>query len=101
MRSVATMSLTSFLARASLQCRMYEPSEEGNLVQTHQQYQVQGGVQDDEREGTGPPVVPDQGQEYNTDDEHVVQEIEQAVLADEAQRLPVSHKVEHQQRHGD
>ena len=80
---------------------MDEPPEEGYFTQSYQDRQSYGYIKDDERESAGPAMVFDKGHEDYADDEHVVQVIEQAVLADEAQRLPIPDNIEYQEGHRD
>ena len=95
------MSLTLFFTFVSLQRRVNKPPEEGDSAHPYQDGHCRGGIEDDKRESGWPAVVSDEGEEHDADDEHVVQEIEQAVLADEAQGFPIPHDIEHQQRHRD
>ena len=74
---------------------MNKPPEEGNSAHSDQDGHCRGGIEDDKREGGWPAVIPDEGEEHDADDEHVIQEIEQAVLADETQGFPIPHDIEH------
>ncbi len=76
---------------------MNEPSEEFHLVKEQQQAQDQRRVQDNERECRGQAEVMHMAVVDVVDDVLMIQVIEQAVHADEAEQFVVPGQVEHQQ----